>query len=115
MCARESSESQNVFAAQARGMMIWRPACAATRQWRWRQERYEKKGRSVRADRLLACATDSNRAGNVSKVRTGGSVTLLDLIRELNAILGTNAEPTFAAARAGDVRDSRAKIGRIRA
>jgi UDP-glucose 4-epimerase len=47
----------------------------------------------------------------VYNVRTGGSVTLLDLICELNAILGTNAVPP----RAGDVRDSRAKVGRIRA
>jgi UDP-glucose 4-epimerase len=54
-------------------------------------------------------------SGRVYNVGTGGSVTLLDLIRELNAILGTNAVPTFAPARAGDVRDSRAKIGRIRA
>jgi UDP-glucose 4-epimerase len=64
---------------------------------------------------LLLAAEVPGVSGRVYNVGTGGSVTLLDLIRELNAILGTNAVPTFAPARAGDVRDSRAKIGRIRA
>ena len=48
-------------------------------------------------------------------VGTGRSVTLLELIAELNAALGTSAVPVHAPARAGDVRDSRAKIDRIRA
>jgi UDP-glucose 4-epimerase len=64
---------------------------------------------------LLLASEVPGVSGRVYNVGTGGSVTLLDLIRELNAILGTNAVPTFAPARAGDVRDSRAKIGRIRA
>jgi UDP-glucose 4-epimerase len=64
---------------------------------------------------LLLASEVPGVSGRVYNVGTGGSVTLLDLIRELNAILGTNAMPTFAPPRAGDVRDSRAKIGRIRA
>lgn len=64
---------------------------------------------------LLLASEVPGVSGRVYNVGTGGSVTLLDLIRELNAILGTNAVPTFAPPRAGDVRDSRAKIDRIRA
>lgn len=64
---------------------------------------------------LLLASEVPGVSGRVYNVGTGGSVTLLDLIRELNAILGTSAVPTFAPPRAGDVRDSRAKIGRIRA
>jgi len=64
---------------------------------------------------LLLASEVPGVSGRVYNVGTGNSVTLLDLIRELNAILGTNAVPTFAPPRAGDVRDSRAKIARIRA
>ncbi len=64
---------------------------------------------------LLLASEVPGVSGRVYNVGTGSSVTLLDLIRELNAILGTNAVPTFAPPRAGDVRDSRAKIARIRA
>lgn len=64
---------------------------------------------------LLLASEVPGVSGRVYNVGTGVSVTLLDLIRELNAILGTNAVPTFAPPRAGDVRDSRAKINRIRA
>ena len=63
---------------------------------------------------LTRAADTPNVSGRVYNVGTGGSVTLLELIAELNAILGTNAVPTHGAARAGDVRHSRAKIGRIR-
>jgi UDP-glucose 4-epimerase len=51
----------------------------------------------------------------VYNVGTGRSVNLLELIAELNAVLGTAAVPVHGPARAGDVRHSRAKIDRIRA
>ena len=45
---------------------------------------------------------------------TGGSVTVLDLVRTLNKLLRTSAVPNHGPARPGDVRFSRAKIDRIR-
>jgi UDP-glucose 4-epimerase len=46
-------------------------------------------------------------------VGTGHSVRLVDLVAALNAIFGTNLEPEFHPARAGDVRDSLASLARI--
>jgi UDP-glucose 4-epimerase len=46
-------------------------------------------------------------------VGTGHSVRLVDLVAALNAIIGTNLEPDFQPARAGDVRDSFAGLARI--
>lgn len=54
-------------------------------------------------------------SGKVYNVGTGRSVTVLDLIRELNKILGTKLEPTFGPPRAGDVRYSLADISRTKA
>lgn len=67
------------------------------------------------ASALMLAATTPGVSGRVYNVGTGGCVDLLQLVAELNAILGTSAVPTHAAARAGDVRHSRAKIDRIRA
>jgi UDP-glucose 4-epimerase len=64
---------------------------------------------------LVLAAETPGVSGRVYNVGTGGSVTLLDLIAELNAALGTSAVPAHGPARAGDVRHSRAKIDRIRA
>jgi UDP-glucose 4-epimerase len=63
---------------------------------------------------LLKAAKAANVAGNVYNVGTGTSVSLLDLIAALNRLLGTNATPIHAPARAGDVRHSRADISRTR-
>ena len=54
-------------------------------------------------------------SGRVFNVGTGRSTTVLDLVRGLNAVLGTNVTPTHGPARTGDVRFSLAKIARIRA
>lgn len=67
------------------------------------------------ADALIRAADTPGVSGNVYNVGTGRSVTLLDLVRELNAILGTSAVPTHGPARAGDIRHSLAKIDRIHA
>jgi UDP-glucose 4-epimerase len=53
-------------------------------------------------------------SGNVYNVGTGRSVTVLELVGALNDLLGTSLEPEFVAARAGDVRFSRADIRRCR-
>ena len=42
----------------------------------------------------------------------GGSITLLELIDSINAVLGTDISPAFQAPRAGDVMHSRADIGK---
>jgi UDP-glucose 4-epimerase len=53
-------------------------------------------------------------AGRVYNVGTGRGVTILDLVAALNRQLGVNLEPVLGPARAGDVRFSRADIGRAR-
>ncbi len=66
------------------------------------------------ANALILAGEAPGVSGRVYNVGTGGSVNLLELITELNAILGTHAIPAHGLARAGDVRYSRAKIDRIK-
>ena len=66
------------------------------------------------AKALMLAADTPGVSGRVYNVGTGGSVNLLELLAELNAILGTSAVPVHGPARAGDIRHSRAKIDRIR-
>jgi len=66
----------------------------------------------VHANLLAAAAPEA--AGGVFNVGSGTAISLLDLLRELNAILGTEVEPIFQPPRAGDVRDSLADISRAR-
>src|SRR5204863_4986696 len=54
------------------------------------------------ASALMLAAEKPGVSGRVYNVGTGGSVTLLELIAELNAILGTVAVPVHGPARAGD-------------
>ncbi len=67
------------------------------------------------AKALMLAAEKPGVSGRVYNVGTGGSVNLLQLVAELNAILGTSAVPAHGPPRAGDVKHSRAKIDRIRA
>jgi UDP-glucose 4-epimerase len=48
--------------------------------------------------------------GNVYNIGNGGSITVLDLVKHLNEILGSKLQPTFGPPRAGDVRHSQADI-----
>jgi UDP-glucose 4-epimerase len=66
------------------------------------------------AKALILASEKPGVSGKVYNVGTGRSVTLLQLIDTLNTILSTTAVPTHGPARVGDVRDSRAKIERIR-
>ena len=66
------------------------------------------------AKALTLTAETPGVSGRVYNVGTGQCVTLLQLIDVLNKLLGTSAVPVHGAPRAGDVRDSRAKIDRIR-
>ena len=58
----------------------------------------------------LAAADAVGVGGRVFNVAAGRSYSLLDLVAELNSILGTKLEARFESARIGDVRDSLADI-----
>ncbi len=49
-------------------------------------------------------------SGRVLNVAMGNSISLLELIAQLNHLLKTNIQPSFEPARLGDVRDSLADI-----
>jgi len=53
-------------------------------------------------------------SGKVYNIGTGRSTSVLDLVAALNRQLGTDITPQLAAARAGDVRHSRADISAAR-
>lgn len=65
-------------------------------------------------DGVLRAATAEAVSGEVINVATGGRVSLLELVRSLQVILGVDVAPTFAPAREGDVRDSQADIFKAR-
>jgi UDP-glucose 4-epimerase len=69
-------------------------------------------GNAVQA--LLKAAEAPDASGNVYNVGTGRSVTVLELVAELNRLLGKNVAPAFGPGRTGDVRFSRADIRRAR-
>jgi UDP-glucose 4-epimerase len=48
--------------------------------------------------------------GSVYNIACGDRISLLELLDELQELLGTEIEPVFEAARQGDVRDSQAAI-----
>lgn len=62
---------------------------------------------------LKACTAPAA-PGNVYNIACGDSFTLLDLVRELNGLLGTSLEPEFLPSRTGDVKHSKADITRAR-
>ena len=51
--------------------------------------------------------------GEMMNLATGGSVSLLQLVEKINRLLGTSFEPIHAPERAGDIKYSRANIGKI--
>lgn len=52
--------------------------------------------------------------GNVYNIGSGANVSVLELVRHLNQLLGSNIVPLHTEARAGDVRHSQADISRAR-
>lgn len=71
-------------------------------------------GDVVRANMMAAAAGEDLR-GEVLNVGTGVSTSLLDLLGVLSGVSGSGARASHEAARAGDVRHSRADVSRIRA
>jgi UDP-glucose 4-epimerase len=63
---------------------------------------------------LIKAADAPAAVGNVYNIGVGSSVTVLDLARHLNRLLGTSIEPIHGPPRAGDVRYSEADISRAR-
>src|SRR6476620_9425209 len=61
-------------------------------------------------DGVLRACEAPNASGEVINVATGGRISLNELLRTMNTIVGTSIEPIFAEGRAGDVRDSQADI-----
>ncbi|NQW05258.1 MAG: SDR family oxidoreductase [Acidobacteria bacterium] len=65
-------------------------------------------------DGVLRAATAEKVAGEVINIATGGRISLLELVRSLQVILGTKVGPTFGPEREGDVKDSQADIFKAR-
>jgi nucleoside-diphosphate-sugar epimerase len=61
---------------------------------------------------LRACT--ANVSGAVLNVATGSRISLNELFRTLAALTGRSLTPTYAPARAGDVKDSQADISKAR-
>jgi len=61
---------------------------------------------------FLLAAEAKVRGGDVFNIAAGSETSLLDLIEILNDLLGSEVEPEFALARAGEVRRSRSDISK---
>ncbi|HVY69198.1 MAG TPA: NAD-dependent epimerase/dehydratase family protein [Verrucomicrobiae bacterium] len=68
----------------------------------------------VAANLLAAEAPAGQAAGKVFNVAGGQSITLLQLVGELNRLTGQSIQPRIEPARAGDVRSSQADISAAR-
>ena len=66
-------------------------------------------------DGVLKACEAPKAAGQVINVATGLRISLNELLRTLNRIVGTNLAPIYKGARAGDVRDSQADISKAKA
>jgi nucleoside-diphosphate-sugar epimerase len=65
-------------------------------------------------DGVLRACEAPKAAGHVINVATGDRISLNELLRAMNRILGTNVSPTYDAPRPGDIRDSQADISKAR-
>jgi UDP-glucose 4-epimerase len=65
-------------------------------------------------DGVLRCCTAPKAPGEVINLAVGGRISLLELVRSIQTILGTSVEPQFGPDREGDVRDSQADIHKAR-
>lgn len=63
---------------------------------------------------LLACQADPQVAGEVINVACGERISLLELVNALNKLMSKSITPIFADPRPGDVKHSRADIGKAR-
>ncbi len=63
---------------------------------------------------LIAGSIDRPLLGDVFNIGTGVRVSLLQVLETMARAFGVKADPVFAPARAGDVRDSVADIAKAR-
>lgn len=63
-------------------------------------------------DANVLALSGGGKSGAIYNVACGDRISLLDLLGELNTIIGSKIEPEFHPARKGDVRDSQAGIER---
>ncbi|MEQ1727805.1 MAG: SDR family oxidoreductase [Vicinamibacterales bacterium] len=61
-------------------------------------------------DGVLRASQAPDVAGEVINVATGGRISLNELLRTMNGIVGASLSPLYAEGRQGDVRDSQADI-----
>jgi UDP-glucose 4-epimerase len=66
-------------------------------------------------DGVLRACEAPKAAGEVMNVATGGRISLNELLRAMNRIVGTNLEAVYKDERAGDVKDSQADISKAKA
>jgi nucleoside-diphosphate-sugar epimerase len=66
-------------------------------------------------DGVLKACEAPKAAGQVINVATGLRISLNDLLRTLNKIVGSNLTAVYKESRAGDVRDSQADISKAKA
>ena len=65
-------------------------------------------------DGVLRACEAAGASGEAINVATEGRVSLNELLRSLQKIVGTNLEPIYGEPRVGDVRDSQASIAKAR-
>jgi UDP-N-acetylglucosamine/UDP-N-acetyl-alpha-D-glucosaminouronate 4-epimerase len=65
-------------------------------------------------DGVLRACDAPNVAGEAINVATGGRISLNELLRVMQTIVGSTLQPTHAEARPGDVKDSQADITKAR-
>ena len=65
-------------------------------------------------DGVLRACEAPNVAGEAINVATGGRISLNELLRVMQKIVGTSIQPVYAEARQGDVKDSQAEISKAR-
>jgi nucleoside-diphosphate-sugar epimerase len=65
-------------------------------------------------DGVLRACEAPDVAGEVINVATGGRISLNDLLRTMNTIVGTDIHAIYKEPRAGDVKDSQADITKAR-
>jgi nucleoside-diphosphate-sugar epimerase len=66
-------------------------------------------------DGVLRACDASKAAGEVINVATGGRISLNELLRVMNQIVGINLQAIYKEERAGDVKDSQADISKAKA
>jgi len=91
------------------------PSCRRTRRRNGALTRDAASGRvQVYVDGVLRASEAPNVAGEAINVATGGRISLNELLRVMQKIVGTSLQPVYAEGRQGDVKDSQADITKAR-